>query len=92
MNDPRIIRNTTHVDFTDKNLDNVRFVKVKTLPAVREHLTPKIYVDQAISHSVDESPLLRIDRKEKKNPDEQVSLILNSALTSPETIREIPSK
>ena len=36
-----IIRNTTHVDFKDKNLDNVRFVNVHSMPAVREHLTPK---------------------------------------------------
>ena len=39
MNDPGIIRNTAQVDFNDKNLDNVRFVKVNSLPAVREHLT-----------------------------------------------------
>ena len=28
LNDPSIIRNTTHVDFNDKCLDNVRFTKV----------------------------------------------------------------
>ena len=27
FNDPSIIENTTHVDFNDKNLDNLRFVK-----------------------------------------------------------------
>ena len=57
LNDPSIKRNTAHVDFNDKNLDNVRFVKVNKLPAVREHLTPNFYVDQVISHSVDQ-PLL----------------------------------
>ena len=28
MNEPSIIRNNAHIDFIDKNLDNVRFVKV----------------------------------------------------------------
>ena len=29
LNDPSIIQNTAHVDFNDKNLDNVRFLVVK---------------------------------------------------------------
>ena len=29
-------------------LENIKFVKVNYLPAVNEHLTPKIYVDNAI--------------------------------------------
>ena len=48
LNDPSINRNNANVDFNDKNLDNVRFVKVNSLRAVREHLTPKFYVDGAI--------------------------------------------
>ena len=48
FNDPSIIRNTAHVDLNDKNLDKVRFVKVNGMPAVREHLTPTYYVDNAI--------------------------------------------
>ena len=43
-----MIKNTAHVDFNDKNLDNVRFVKVNSMPAVGEHLTAKHYVDNAI--------------------------------------------
>ena len=35
------------------------------MPAVEEHLTPKYYVDQAISKSVDESSKLRLDLNEK---------------------------
>ena len=65
FNDPSIIKNTAHVDFNDKNLDNVRFVKVNSMPAVGEHLTAKYYVDNAISNSVDESSLLRLDANEK---------------------------
>ena len=41
LNQPSIKWNTTHVDFKDKNLDNVWFFRVKSLPAVKEHLTPK---------------------------------------------------
>ena len=54
FDDLSIIENTTHVDFKDKNLDNVRFIKVNTFPASPEHLTAEIYVDNAISHSVDD--------------------------------------
>ena len=51
------IKTTTQFDFKDKKLDNLRFVKVNSMPAVREHLTPKYYVDQAISDWLDELSL-----------------------------------
>ena len=92
FNDPSIIKNTAHVDFNDKNLDNVRFVKVNSMPAVGEHLTAKYYVDNAISNSVDEVSLLRLDPNEKLELDKQDSIILNSTLTDPTTIIEIPTK
>ena len=89
FNDPSIIKNTAHVDFNDKNLDNVRFVKVNSMPAVGEHLTAKYYVDNAISKAIDESSLLRLDTDEKLTQD---TIILNSTLTSPKTIVELPTK
>ena len=55
LKDPSIIRNTAHVDFNDKNIDKVKFVKVNSLPAVGEHLTAKYYVDNSISNSVEEA-------------------------------------
>ena len=64
FDDPSIIKNTAHVDFNDKNLDNVKFVEVNSLPAVREHLTPYYYVDKAISYWLDELSLLRLDPDE----------------------------
>ena len=48
FNDRSIIKNTDHRDFNDKNLDNVGWVKVNKMPASAGHLTPKIYVDNAI--------------------------------------------
>ena len=90
--DPSVIKNPTHVDFNDKNLDNVRFIKVNSFPAIPEHLTAKKFVDQAICYSVDESSLLRLDPNEKLNLDEQDSILLNFTLTSPKTIIEIPTK
>ena len=48
-NDPSIIGNNVHFEFNDKSLDNVRFVKARSLPDVRERLTPNFYVDEAIS-------------------------------------------
>ena len=62
------------------------------MPAVREHLTTKDYVDQAIFHHVDESSWLRLDPDEKLKLNEQVSTVLNSTLTSPKTIIGIPTK
>ena len=54
FDDRSIIKNCSHVDFNDKNLDNVRFIRVNSFPAIPDHLTPKVYVDSAISYSVDE--------------------------------------
>ena len=92
FNDPSIIKNTTHVDFNDKNLDNVHSIKVNSLPTLQEHLTPKNYVDNAMSYNVDESAFLRLDPDEKLEPEERGSIILNSTLTLPRTIIEIPAK
>ena len=91
FNDPGIIKNTDHFDFNDKNLDNVHSINVNSFPTLEEHLTPKIYVDQAISNIVDES-LLRLDPNEKLKLDEQDSIVLISSLTLPKTIIEIPTK
>ena len=49
----QIFRND--IDFNDVKLENIKFVKVNYQPAVNEHLTPKVYVDNAI----DESSLVR---------------------------------
>ena len=71
----------------NKNLANVRFVKIRTLPAVREHLTQKFYVENAL----DESSSLGVHLDEKINIDEQDSIILNSALTTPKTVIKLPT-
>ena len=89
FNNPSIIKNTAHVDFNDKNLDNVRFVKVNSMPAVGQHLTAKYYVDNAISKTIDESSSLRLDPDEKLKQD---TIVLNSTLTTPKTILELPTK
>ena len=41
LNDPSLIRNTAHVEFNEKKLDNVRSVRVNSLPTLRKHFTPK---------------------------------------------------
>ena len=78
LNEASIIKNTTHIDFNDENLNNVHSIKVNSFPALEGQLTSKIYVDQAISDGVDKSSSLRLDRVEKLNLDEQDSIILNS--------------
>ena len=92
LNDPSIIMNAAHVEFNDKSLDNVCFVKVNSSPAVREHLTPNFYIHEALSHGVNESSWLRLDPDEKLKLDEQDSLVRNSTLTSPKTIIELSPK
>ena len=36
FNDPSLSKNSAHVDFNDKKLDVVRFVKVNSMPVVNE--------------------------------------------------------
>ena len=43
------------IDFNDVKLENIKFVKVNYSPAIGQHLTPKIYVD----NSIDEISLVR---------------------------------
>ena len=54
------------------------------MPAVREHLAPTYYVDNAILYWLDEISFLRLDPNEELNLDEQDSINLKSSLTSPE--------
>ena len=42
-----ITRNAAYVDFNEKNLDNVRFIKLNSYPAKSEHATSKNSVDQS---------------------------------------------
>ena len=93
MNDQSIIRNTAHVDFNDKNLDNVRFVEVNSLPAVRERLTlkfftlTKLFIILLMNHL-----LLGLDLDVKIKLDEQDSIKNKSFLTSPRTMIDFPTK
>ena len=92
FNDSRIIENTAHVDFNDKNLNIVRSIQVNSFPILREQLTPEIYVHQAISNGVNESSFLRLDPDEKSKLYDRGSILLISTLTSPKTRIEIPTK
>ena len=62
------------------------------MPAVRENLTPKYYVDQAISYHVNESSFSRLDSDEKLKLDEKDSLCFKSTLTSPKRMIETPTQ
>ena len=41
-------KNNAYAEFSDKNLDNFRFVKINTLPAINQHLTHMQYVEDAL--------------------------------------------
>ena len=88
FNDPSIVENTEHIDLNDRNITNARFIQVNQLPQIDSHLTAKLYVDK----SIDQSSLLRLDPDETLDLDNQESIILNSTLTEPKTIIEIPTK
>ena len=62
------------------------------MPAVREHLTPKFYVDRTTFYFLDEVSLLRLDPNDELEVDKQNSITPNSTLTSPKTILELPTK
>ena len=51
-----------------------------------------MYVNEAISHSLDKSSLLRLDPIEKAKLEELDSMNFDSLLTSPKTTVEIPTK
>ena len=88
FNDSSIRKNVDNVDFNDKDIDNVGWIKVNKWPRDGEHLTPKLYVDNAIH----ESSLLSLHRDEKQKLDEQDSILLDSILIPPNTIIELPTK
>ena len=92
FNDSSIIKNTDHVDFNDKNLDNVHSIKVNSYPTLDEQLTPKFYVDHFVLDHVDEASLLRLDPKGKIHYGKLDSIFLNSSITSPRTIIVLPTK
>ena len=92
FNDSSIIKNTDHVDFNDKNLDYVHSIKVNSYPTLDEQLTPKFYVDNFVLNNVDEVSLLRLDPKGKIHYGKLDSIFVNSSITSPRTIIELPTR
>ena len=49
------MKNTAHIDLNDRNITNAIFIQVNQWPQIDSHLTPKLYVDNAI----DEESLVR---------------------------------
>ena len=48
FNDPSIIKNTTHIDFNERNITNARFNQVNQWNQINSHLTAKLYVNNEI--------------------------------------------
>ena len=92
FNDPSIIKNTDDVDFNNKILDNVFAIRVNSYPTIDAQLTTKFYVDNFIFNYVDEASLLRLDPKGKIHHGKLDSIFVNSSVTSPRTIIELPTK
>ena len=91
FNDPSIIKNNAHIDLHDRNITNARFIQVNQLPQIDSHLTAKLYVDNAISDSVDERSLLRLYPDALSKLYERGFVVLDSTETSPRTTMEIPT-
>ena len=83
------MKNTAQIDLNDRKITNARFIQVNQLPQKDSLLTAKLYVDNAISDAVDQPPLLRLDPDGKLK---QESIIINSTITSPKTVIELPTK
>ena len=92
FNDSSIIKNTDHVDFNAKILDNVHSIKVNSYPTLDAQLTSKFYVDNFVLDNVDEASLLRLDPKSDIHFGKLDSIFVNSSITSPRTIIELPTK
>ena len=92
FNDSSIIKNTDHVDFNDKILDNVHSIKINSYPTHDHHLAPKFYVDHFVLDNVDEVSLLRVDPKSDIHFGKLDSIFVNSSITSPRTIIELPTR
>ena len=92
FNDPSIRKNTDDVDFNNKILDNVFAIRVNSYPTIDAQLTTKFYVDNFIFNYVDEKSLLRLDPKGKIHHGKLDSIFVNSSVTSPRTIIELPTK
>ena len=92
FNDSSIIKDTDHVDFNDKILDNVHSIKVNSYPTLDEQLTPKFYVDNFVLDRVDEPSLLRLDPKGMIHHGKLDYIFLNTSITSLRTLIELPTK
>ena len=92
FNDSSIIKNTDHVDFNDKILDNVHSIKINSYPTLDAELTSKIYVDHFVLDCVDEVSLLRLDPKGKIHYGKLDSIFVNSSITSTRIVIELPTK
>ena len=86
------MKNTKDIDLNDKVISDVTYIEVNRLPEFGDQLTSKLYVDNIVRNSIDESSLLRLDPDEKLNLDEHDSVLLYSTLTSSKTIIELPTK
>ena len=49
------MKNNAHIDLSDRNINNARFIQVNQLPQIASHLTAELYVD----NSIDEPSLVR---------------------------------
>ena len=53
--DPSILKDTAHINLTDRNITKPRFIQVIQMPQIDLHLTAELYID----NSIDEFSLLR---------------------------------
>ena len=83
-----MMRPQRHSDFENNELSNIRSVILKSDLSKYNHAARKHYVD----NTIDESSFIGKDPDEKWKLDEKDSIFLNSKLTSPKSILEIPTK
>ena len=42
------MKNNVHIDLNDRNITNARYIQVNQWPQIDSHLTPRLYVDNAV--------------------------------------------
>ena len=48
FNNPSILKNTAHIDLTDRNITNARFIQVNQQLQIDSNITAKLYADKAL--------------------------------------------
>ena len=82
------MKNTEHIVLKDRNITNARFTQVNQWPQIDSHLTPRLYVDNA----VDESSLVRNNQDNDFNNNNLTNIISITLTTQAVNDKQVITK